>query len=155
MGSDNEPLHLAKFEVSQIRDSAPTRWSDGVLDLDLHELEASLAGEPGLSAVTLQIVRPGDPVRILNVLDVVEPTVKVPDVDATFPGILGSARMCGTGRLLFCWDGQLKGKRAMVISAKNRHFFKLRPQSFERISRPRFPRNGTGHFVHDAFIIPL
>src|SRR5438445_695336 len=98
MGSDNEPLHLAKFEMSQIRDSAPTRWSDGVLDLDLHEMEASLAGEPGLSAVTLQIVRPGDPVRILNVLDVVEPTVKVPDVDATFPGILGSARTCGTGR---------------------------------------------------------
>jgi sarcosine reductase len=97
MASENEPLHLATFEVSQIRGSASTRWSQGVLETDLRALEASLAGEIGSETVNLEIVRPGDPVRIMNVLDVVEPTVKVGSVDATFPGILGPTWMCGAG----------------------------------------------------------
>src|SRR5438876_9843940 len=96
MATDHEPLHLATFEVSQIRPADQTRWSEGVLEVDLGAL-GSLASEPGLNGVNLHIVRPGEPVRIVNVLDVVGPCVKVPDTDATFPGILGPARKCGTG----------------------------------------------------------
>src|SRR5436190_15434215 len=96
MATDNEPLRLATFEISQIRPADQTRWSEGVLEVDLVSL-GSLASEPGLNGVNVHVVRPGEPVRIMNVLDVVEPCVKVPDVDATFPGILGPARECGTG----------------------------------------------------------
>jgi glycine reductase len=48
--------------------------------------------------VRAELVRPGDPVRIVNVLDAVEPQVKDDDPDATFPGALGTLVVAGRGR---------------------------------------------------------
>ena len=56
------------------------------------------AGEPALAEATVEVVRPGEPVRISNVLDVVLPAVKADDPASTFPGILGPATDAGTGR---------------------------------------------------------
>ena len=55
------------------------------------------AGEPALAEATVEVVRPGEPVRISNVLDVVLPTVKADDPTSTFPGVLGPAADAGTG----------------------------------------------------------
>jgi glycine reductase complex component B subunit alpha and beta len=51
-----------------------------------------------LASVEIDVVRPGDPVRIVNALDAVEPMIKPDDPDATFPGALGALRPAGNGR---------------------------------------------------------
>jgi glycine reductase len=66
------------------------------------DLEAAVAGlelaDPRLASVRVDVVRPGDPVRLTHVLDAVEPRVKVDDPDATFPGALGRLVAAGSGR---------------------------------------------------------
>ena len=47
---------------------------------------------------TVRLRAPGDPVRVLNVLDAVEPAVKVDRPAATFPGALGTLDHAGVGR---------------------------------------------------------
>jgi glycine reductase len=51
-----------------------------------------------LASVEIDVVRPGDEVRITHVLDAVEPRVKADDPDSTFPGALGVLRAAGDGR---------------------------------------------------------
>ena len=46
----------------------------------------------------IEVVRPGDPVRIANVLDAVLPDVKADDPERTFPGALGGLALAGRGR---------------------------------------------------------
>ena len=47
------------------------------------------AGEPALAEATVEVVRPGDRVRLTNVLDAVVPDVRADDPAASFPGVLG------------------------------------------------------------------
>ena len=56
------------------------------------------------------MVRPGDAVRIANVLDVIVPDVKAADPDATFPGVLGALRPAGRGR-----THRLAGLRVLTV----------------------------------------
>ena len=50
------------------------------------------------SEVEVHLVRPGDDIRIINVLDVVEPRHKVSGPGGMFPGLLGPAVGVGSGR---------------------------------------------------------
>jgi sarcosine reductase len=65
------------------------------LHVSLPELAVG-SREPALAEVTVHIVRPGDRVRIANLLDVVIPSVKPDDPGSTFPGALG--RLVPAGR---------------------------------------------------------
>jgi glycine reductase len=70
--------------------------------LDAIDLEEAVAGlsleDASVASVDVDIVRPGDPVRLTHVLDAVEPRVKVDDPASTFPGALGTLRPAGEGR---------------------------------------------------------
>jgi glycine reductase complex component B subunit alpha and beta len=77
-------LELASFPASELS------IDDAVESLTL--------GDPRLASVEIDVVRPGDPVRVINVLDAVEPMIKPNDPDATFPGMLGALRHAGNGR---------------------------------------------------------
>lgn len=55
---------------------------------------------PGLASLSVEVVRPGEPVRIVNVLDAVQPSAKAEPGSSTFPGMLGPARGAGSGRTL-------------------------------------------------------
>ena len=66
--------------------------------MDLGSLRESAAREPAVETVEVYLVRPGDPVRIANVLDAVVPHVKADDSDGTFPGVLGRLVPAGRGR---------------------------------------------------------
>jgi glycine reductase len=92
------PLSIATFEVRELVEATTAAWSDGSLLVDLAELAAH-AGQvaPALADITIQVARPGDPVRVANVLDVVLPDVKVADPQSTFPGALGPLTPAGTG----------------------------------------------------------
>ena len=57
--------------------------------------------QPALAEATVEVVRPGDRVRISNVLDVVLPDVRV-TTRPTFPGALGIRRLDGPARRRAC-----------------------------------------------------
>jgi glycine reductase len=90
-------LEIATFAVDEVVEGTQTGWSDGRLTVSLPQLAVG-AGLPALAEATVEVVRPGDPVRISNVLDAVAPSVK-PDAPAsTFPGTLGTGESGCTGR---------------------------------------------------------
>lgn len=73
--------------------------SHPVESIDLEEAASALAfDDPRIASVAVEIVRPGDPVRLTHVLDAVEPRIKADDPESTFPGALGTLRPAGSGR---------------------------------------------------------
>ncbi len=78
-------------------EGSPTRWEAGRLHLDGAALVSS-AADPALAEIHLDVVRPGEAVRVANVLDAVLPDVKADDPEQTFPGALGGWRRAGHGR---------------------------------------------------------
>ncbi len=91
------PFELATFVADDVVPADANAWEDGRLHLDLGALaEAVMDG--GLASVEIEVVRPGDQVRIANVLDAVLPDVKADEPGSTFPGALGALAPCGHGR---------------------------------------------------------
>jgi glycine reductase len=70
-----------------------------VESIDLETAAASLVfDDPRLDSVDVEVVRPGEPIRLTHVLDAVEPRVKADLPEATFPGALGTLVPAGQGR---------------------------------------------------------
>ena len=89
-------LEVGWFDVTDVRAGAETALAGGVLTVDVEELEGLLAD--GLFAsVSVEIVRPGDSVRIINAIDAVEPRIKVDPAGGDFSGMLGPPRPAGAG----------------------------------------------------------
>lgn len=97
-GARGRALTLGTFRVREVVAGPATRWNDGVLEVDLAALSETAGREPGLNRVRSHVVGPGDPVRLVNALDAVEPVVKTDDPGSTFPGALGSLTVAGGGR---------------------------------------------------------
>jgi Glycine/sarcosine/betaine reductase component B subunits len=83
-------LVIATFAIDEIVEGTQTGRDGHSLAVAGPQLAVG-AGEPALAEATVEVVRPGDPVRISNALDAVVPDVRVADPAATFPGVLGSA----------------------------------------------------------------
>jgi glycine reductase complex component B subunit alpha and beta len=82
--------------VRAVEFGATTRFTDGVLTV--HREEAlGLVSHAALGAVRLFWASPGEPVRIVKVLDAVEPRTKGPGGGGVFPGFVGPARPQGRG----------------------------------------------------------
>ncbi len=90
-------LDVGQFDVTAVRSGDRTGYTDGVLTVDLGELEDLLADETFFSSVSVDIIRPGDSVRIINAIDAVEPRIKVDPVGADFSGLLTTPRLVGLG----------------------------------------------------------
>jgi glycine reductase complex component B subunit alpha and beta len=60
------------------------------------ELARAAADDELISSVGVEVVEPGDPVRVINVMDGVIPSCKE-QPDDTFPGLLGPLAPAGTG----------------------------------------------------------
>jgi sarcosine reductase len=90
-------LEIARFAVGEVVGGTQTGRDAGTLHLSLPELAVSVA-ETALAEATVDIVRPGEPVRIVNVIDAVVPSVKADDPPGTFPGALGTLTPAGRGR---------------------------------------------------------
>ena len=73
-----------------------TSYADGTLTVSAAEAEATLA-DPALASVRVSWASPGESVRIVKVLDAVEPRTKGRDGGGIFPGFLGPARAQGRG----------------------------------------------------------
>ena len=89
---------IATFAVDEVVVGTQTGRVANTLVVSPSQLAVG-AGEPALAEATVEVVRPGDPVRIANVLDAVLPTVVRDDPASTFPGVLGPPERPPTGRL--------------------------------------------------------
>ena len=92
------PLELATFEVRDVVFGAQTRLAEGVLTINADELKALLMESGDFRDVGIDIVKPGDDVRIVHIIDLVEPRVRVSEPDTDFPGLLSPPRTVGSGR---------------------------------------------------------
>ena len=83
-------------EVRGLDLGARTSYSAGRLTVG-EESARDLLRDPALAAVRLACAAPGDPVRIVGVLDAVQPCSKGPGGGGVFPGLLGPALPAGRG----------------------------------------------------------
>ena len=90
-------LELATYRVEEVLSADSTALDGARLNVDLRSLAAS-ASDPALAAVHLDIARPGESIRVANVLDAVLPDVKADEPERTFPGALGGLAIAGRGR---------------------------------------------------------
>lgn len=93
------PFELATYVADDVdaADDDVNAWEDGRLHLGLGSFAGAVV-DGALASVQIEVVRPGDPVRIANVLDVVLPDVKAGGPERTFPGALGALAPAGHGR---------------------------------------------------------
>ncbi|MBO8159519.1 glycine/sarcosine/betaine reductase component B subunit [Thermosyntropha sp.] len=90
-------LELGNIYVKDVQFGAKTEFKDGIVYVNKEELIKELQDER-LSKIDVDIVRPGDSVRICPVKDVLEPRVKVSGNGQVFPGFFGNAEVVGSGR---------------------------------------------------------
>lgn len=90
-------LELGMFYINNVLPGDHTFISKGKLFVNISELRDKLASDPRFSKLEIEIANPEESVRVINVLDVVEPRVKVSE-GVVFPGWLGNMGVAGTGR---------------------------------------------------------
>ena len=91
-------LELGTFEVTDVVLGSETAYRDGLLTIDPAEIRARVLQNPRFTDVTVDVVKPGERVRIHNVLDAAEPRARVSDPGSDFPGVLRPPKTAGTGR---------------------------------------------------------
>ena len=91
-------LELHTFEVDDVRFSSETRLSGRTLNIDRQAIVDMVSEDSHFNEVEVHLVRPGDDIRLINVLDVVEPRHKVSGPGSIFPGLLGPVFGVGSGR---------------------------------------------------------
>lgn len=91
-------LELATHRIHRLQFSDRTRLADGVLYLNPVELDPLLKTHHTIADVEIALVHPGDDVRIIHLLDAVEPRCKVESRARIFPGLLGDPNTAGEGK---------------------------------------------------------
>jgi glycine reductase len=91
-------LELGVCLIRDIQFGKTTRISDHILFVSKEELLTLLLGDRRLRSVELEIARPNHKERIVHVLDVIEPRVKVEGPGEIFPGMIGRRGRVGEGR---------------------------------------------------------
>jgi glycine reductase len=91
-------LEVAAFPVRRARLGAPDAYADGTLTIDPAAVRALVLGDPRIAEVRLELVHPGDSVRVLRALDAIEPLHKPAGAVRAFPGFNGPPHTVGHGR---------------------------------------------------------
>ncbi len=91
-------LEIGTFPVSEIAFGQQTALDGHRLIVGRDELIGRLAVDRRLKAVQVDLARPGEDVRIIHVMDAVEPRHKVAGPGVAFPGFLGPTAPVGEGR---------------------------------------------------------
>ena len=91
-------LELGNFRVKEMVFGSKTRLVGGRLELDLDALRSLVVEDDHFSNVAFHIARPGESVRIIHALDVIQPRCKFSGPGCVFPGVLGPPVTVGQGR---------------------------------------------------------
>ena len=90
-------LGLDILNIRDVRFARKTSLAGGVLSIDRGELQARLQEDRRLSRVEIELARPGEKCRILQVADVIEPRAKTKGSGDDFAGTLGGQGNLGEG----------------------------------------------------------
>ena len=90
-------LRRLVHEVRAVALGPETRYEGGTLTVSADEARATLA-DPALASVRVSWASPGHSVRIVKLLDAVEPRTKGKGGGGIFPGFVGPARVQGRGQ---------------------------------------------------------
>lgn len=90
-------LELNAVKIRDIQFADTTTVSNGVLRINRSELEGLLLEDARFSRVDIELARPGEKCRILQVADVIEPRAKMSPGDEDFPGVVGRQVPVGRG----------------------------------------------------------
>lgn len=102
-------LELGNILVKDVQFGSKSEVKNGVVYVNKQELMNNLKDDR-LAQIDIDIVRPGDAVRICPVKDVLEPRVKVEGNGQVFPGLFGNAEMVGSGK-----TNVLKGMTVLTV----------------------------------------
>ncbi len=91
-------LEMGHIYIRDIQFADESRIRDGVLYVSKEELEKTALEDEKIKAVSFDIARPGESVRITPVKDVIEPRVKVEGTGGVFPGVISKVDTVGSGK---------------------------------------------------------
>jgi len=91
-------LEIGYIQIRDIQFAEASEVKDGVLSVSAKELEALVLEDERLAAVSFDIARPGESVRITPVKDVIEPRAKVEGPGDVFPGVITKMSTVGSGK---------------------------------------------------------
>ena len=91
-------LEIQSIDIKDLRPGSKTYAKDHVLYVDIKELEQIILKDSRINSVDIHLVYPGERVRIVNLMDVVQPRCKIDKVEADFPGFIGRLQIAGSGR---------------------------------------------------------
>lgn len=90
-------LTLESFKVATVEFGARTAFTKGTLTINRAEICQLAHDNTFVDRVEVELVSPGEQIRIIHVLDAIEPRIKAGGDTVTFPGFLGPARTVGHG----------------------------------------------------------
>ena len=91
-------LEIGNFRVDEFSlGEGVTKVESGVFHVNEGEVKQLVLSDDHFSDVRLHVAYPGDPIRIVHALDVVEPRHKVSGPGTVFPGQLGPPVTVGAG----------------------------------------------------------
>jgi glycine reductase len=91
-------LEVGSVHIRDVELGDQTELRDHTLAIDPDELKALVLEDPHFADVCIHLAKPGEPVRIINALDVVEPRWKVAGPGGVFPGFVSPPVTVGEGR---------------------------------------------------------
>jgi len=91
-------LEIQSIDIHDLQPGPRTYVKDRVLYVNLKELEEILLKDGRIKSVDIHLVYPGDKIRMINLVDVVQPRCKIDKVEADFPGFIGRLQLAGEGR---------------------------------------------------------
>ncbi|ACB84068.1 glycine/sarcosine/betaine reductase component B subunit [Natranaerobius thermophilus] len=90
-------LRLEKVNVKDVKLGSETSYKNGVVTVNKDELIEELKQDDRIGSIEIEVVKPGESVRIIPVKDVIEPRIKVEGEGELFPGLLGKVSTVGSG----------------------------------------------------------
>lgn len=91
-------LEVGSVFVKDVQFAGKTEVNGGVLYINKDELAKIAGDDDRIKSVEVFLARPGEPVRIIPVKDVIEPRVKVEGPGGIFPGFLSGVEQVGSGK---------------------------------------------------------
>jgi glycine reductase len=105
-------LEVGSIHIRDVVIGRDTALADHTLVIDPEELRALVLEDSHFADVRVHLVKPGESVRVIHALDVVEPRWKVAGPGGVFPGFVSPALTVGEGR-----THRLAGVAVVEVSA--------------------------------------
>ena len=104
-------LKIDFVDINDVKFGKTTCIKDKALYINKDEAEKHILQDQKIGSVSLEILHPGDKVRLMNLQDVIQPRRKVTPEGSDFPGYLSKIQAAGSGHTV-----ALRGTAVMVVN---------------------------------------